>query len=189
MEENAARHHLIPLGEDRNAFKYLLLLCLTCHAEVDDKTTGETLYPPERLIQMKAAHEGRNGAALASLGSIGDEQLTDLLLEVFTPPIDRLRTIAEQLERTGVASADTVAELKQLVTILGESFPGPDARTANSLAYAAEVFSGIRLRDAATALASAADSFSGMRLDRTAKELRSAASEMINASEQARGWQ
>lgn len=68
------------------SFSNLLILCLPHHGEVDDRKTGETLYPVETLTLWKSGHEGANGPALAALGPIDEETLTRLLTQVFSPP-------------------------------------------------------------------------------------------------------
>lgn len=45
VAENSPRHRLLPAGEDRNSFKYLMLLCTPHHDEIDDRLNGEKLYP------------------------------------------------------------------------------------------------------------------------------------------------
>ena len=70
----------------------MLLLCLPHHSEVDDRLTGERFYPPEVLRKWKADHEGSNALALAALGSVDEDILIEMLLDVFTPdPGDRHR--------------------------------------------------------------------------------------------------
>lgn len=54
--------------------------------EVDDKTTGEKLYPASTLLQWKARHEGTDGPALAALGTLDEGQLTELLENAFAHP-------------------------------------------------------------------------------------------------------
>jgi hypothetical protein len=144
-------------AEQCAAFSNLLILCLPHHAEVDDRKTGEKLYPPHVLRKWKADHEGRNGAALAALGPIDEESLTQLLLDVFTPPVKRLQQIADQLEKTGTLNARTVIELRDVIDIMTSSPAGPDAQTAEMLAEAAEVFGSRRFRDTVEALGEAAD--------------------------------
>ena len=143
--------------EERDAFGNLLLLCLPHHSEVDDKKTGEKLYPPPKLHEWKAKHEGRNGPALAALGSMEEENLMELMIELFAPPVKRLEKIADRLEKTGTLNAETVAELRQIVDVLTDIPAGPDARTATALGYAAEVFGHSGFVQAASALAHAAD--------------------------------
>ena len=143
--------------EERDAFSNLLLLCLPHHTEVDDKKTGEKLYPPELLREWKAKHEGSNGTALAALGPIEEERLTELIVGLFAPPVKRLEKIAERLEKTGALNAETVVELRQIIDVLTDTPAGPDARTATALGYAAKVFGRSGFYQAATALAHAAD--------------------------------
>ena len=51
-------------------------------------------------MQWKADHEGSNAKALAALGTVDEERLTNLLLEVFSPP--HQETPADhQLEKAG----------------------------------------------------------------------------------------
>jgi hypothetical protein len=144
------------------AFSNLLLLCLPHHAEVDDRKTGEKLYPPDLLRKWKTDHEGENGAALAALGPIDEESLTELLTVAFTPPIKRLQQIADQLEKTGTLNAQTVTELRQIVEVM-QSYPaGPDDRIAALLSEAAETFSNRAFYQAAQQLSEAAEVISTM---------------------------
>jgi hypothetical protein len=80
------------------SFSNLLILCLPHHGEVDDRKTGETLYPVETLTRWKADYEGANGPALAVLGPVDDETLARLLTQVFSPPA---RRAGDLLDRVG----------------------------------------------------------------------------------------
>jgi hypothetical protein len=153
----APRHDPSLTTEQCNAFRNLLLLCLPHHGEVDDRKTGERLYPPDKLRKWKQTHEGSNGPALAMLGPVDEDSLTELLLEVFDPPVKRLEKIADQLEQTGTLNARTVLQLRQLVDVLSSAPPGPDTRTAALLAQAADIFSTGAFRESARALGQAAD--------------------------------
>lgn len=144
------------------AFGNLLLLCVPHHAEVDDGKTGEKLYLSHVLRKWKADHEGRNGAALAALGPIDEESLTELLLNVFAPPVKRLQQIADQLEETGTLNAQTVMELRQVVEVMASSPAGPDVRTAAMLAEAAGIYSSREFRERVKELREAADLISVM---------------------------
>lgn len=182
VRPNAPRFDKKMSDEERDSFVNLLLLCLPHHTEVDDKKTGEERYPPDLLHKWKIDHEGSNGPALAELGSIREERLTELLVDVFSPPVERLQAIAERLEETGTLNAGTVAELRQIVDVLTNTPAGPDGRTAASLGFAAEVFGDRNFRKAATSLAAAADALPSSneiaRL-REAAEIISAASRNI----------
>jgi hypothetical protein len=102
-------------------------------------------------------YEGSNGLALAGLGPVDEDTLTELLLGVITPPVERLQQIADQLEETGTLNAGTVAQLRQVVDVLTSTPAGPGARTAAMLGHAAEVFSTRASRNAAASLREAAD--------------------------------
>jgi hypothetical protein len=153
----APRHDPALTPEQCNAFSNLLVLCLPHHGEVDDKITGEKLYPPELLWRWKTEHEGGNGPALAALGSVDEDTLTELLLEVFDPPVKRLEKIADQLEKTGTLNAQAMVQLRQVVDVLASTPAGPDTRTAALLAQAADIFSTSGFRASAASLATAAD--------------------------------
>lgn len=157
----APRHDPTLTAEECNAFSNLLLLCLPHHGEVDDRKTGEKLYPVETLIDWKLDHEGSNAPALAALGSIDEDSLTELLLDVFDPPVKRLEKIADQLEETGTLNAQTLIQLRQVVDVLASTTSGPDTRTAALLAQAADVFSTHAFQTAAAALGQAADILPG----------------------------
>jgi hypothetical protein len=153
----APRHDPTLKRWELDAFSNLLLLCLAHHGEVDDRKTGEKLYPPEVLLRWKTDHEGRNGPALAALGMVDEAKLTELLLGVFTPPLKRLEQITDRLEKTGILNAQTLIELRQVVDIMTSTPAGPDAATVALLAEAAEVFGDHAFQTAATSLAEAAD--------------------------------
>ncbi|MGV9309534.1 hypothetical protein ACWDLG_39725 [Nonomuraea sp. NPDC003727] len=160
---------------ERDAFKNLILVCLAHHAEIDDSEYGEELYPPDLLLKWKREHEGEHGPALARLLPMTEERLGKLLSEFFTAPIARLEKIADQLERTGTLTADSLEDLRQVITMLQETPGGTDARTARTLAFAAEVFSSHDLRKSATSLGYAAERLPGVLrdLDRKINQLRS----------------
>lgn len=164
----AGRHVASMNWAQLNAFTNLLLLCLPHHSEVDDKKTGEKLYPPELLRQWKTRHEGSNGPALAQLGPVDEDVLTELLASAFEPPIKRLERIADQLEKTGSLTAGTVTELRQVIDVL---VGGPDQRTAHLLMSAAEMLSVHDLSGTARTLMSAAEILSTSNLPGSARKL------------------
>ena len=153
------------------SFGNLLILCLPHHGEVDDKKTGETLYPVETLTQWKTDHEGANGPALAALGPVDEETLTGLLTEVFSPPARRLQQIADQLEKTGTLTARTLVQLRQVIRVLNAEPAGISADTAEMLAYAAGVFGKSRFSDAVEQLGAAADTLSSRTMDARISDL------------------
>ena len=138
-------------------FGNLLLLCLPHHSEVDDRKTGGKLYPPEVLIKWKTDHEGSNGPALAALGPVDEDSLTELLLDVFTPPLERLQQITDQLEETGTLNAQTVVELRQVIEVMSTTPMGLDAQIAVMMVDAAEVYGDPKFHQAAMALADTAE--------------------------------
>ena len=97
------------------------------------------------------------GQSWPSWGPIDEETLTDLLLEVFTPPVERLQQIADQLEKTGKVNAQNVGELRQVIEVMMDSAYRPDPDVAAVLAEAAEVYGSHRFLQAAESLAEAAD--------------------------------
>lgn len=156
-------------------FSNLLLLCLPHHSEVDDRKTGEKLYPPPVLMKWKTDHEGSNGAALAALGTIDEDSLTDLLLDVFTPPLERLAQIADRLEETGTINAQTVVELRQVIEVMSTTSAGLDGQTAALLAEAAEVYGNPSFHEAAVLLADAADILPSQELSEKISQLQNVA--------------
>jgi hypothetical protein len=122
--------------------------------------------------------EGTNGQALAALGSIDEDSLTELLLDVFDPPLQRLEKIARQPEQTGTLNARTVTQLRQVVDVMTSTPAGPDLRTAQALAFAADVFSTRAFQNAATALGQAADI-----LPHYARRMGDSATKMIQAAD------
>jgi hypothetical protein len=111
VRPGAARFSSQIPDEVRDSFTNLLLLCLPHHGEVDDKKTGAKLYPPKTLREWKIRHEGSNGPALAVLGQVDEDSIAELLTGAFSPPIERLQSIARQLEQTGTLNAAAVQEL------------------------------------------------------------------------------
>ncbi|MDW5330815.1 hypothetical protein [Plantactinospora sp. KLBMP9567] len=142
---------------ERDSFKNLLLLCLPHHTEVDDRKTGEKLYPPETLLEWKKNHEGHHNAALNRIGPVDKDVIMDIIAGVFEPPLKRLEAIAEQLERTGTLNAESVAELKEVISVLTENPIGPDARTVRALADAADRLGGVSFSRTVGRLSEAAD--------------------------------
>jgi hypothetical protein len=173
VRPEAARHRPKLPPEERDSFKHLLLLCLPHHEEVDDEKTGEELYPPKLLHEWKANHEGRNGPALAALGTIQPNQVIDLLTAAFTPPLDRLKAITKQLEQTGAVTAETVAELQDVLAVMSAPTLGIDARTARLLAFAAEVLGTSSFEKSARMLGDAADTLPTVvrRIENAAEEI------------------
>jgi hypothetical protein len=125
----------------RASFSNLLILCLPHHGEVDDRRSGETLYPVDTLTRWKANHEGANGPALAALGPMDEETLARLLTQVFSPPARRLQQIADQLEKTGTLTAQNLPQLRQVVQVMNEGPTRANADLAEMLSYAADVLS------------------------------------------------
>jgi len=164
VRPGAARFDPAIDDEIRDAFTNLLLLCLPHHGEVDDRKTGEQKYPPELLHKWKIQHEGGDGPALAALGRVDEESIGELLAEAFSPPIERLQSIADQLEQTGTLNAEALLQLRQVVHVLRDSPDGPDWRTAQVLGQAAEVFGTRSFTTAAGQLRSAADVIDMSRL-------------------------
>ncbi len=157
--------------DERDAFTNLLLLCQAHHDEVDDPRDGEQRYPASLLLRWKSRHEGADGPALAALGRIDPDELSALLTAVFTPPLQRLEAITQRLERTGEVNAQTVRELKQVISVLSVTSEGFDARTARTLGYAAEVLGSSSFHTAAR------------RLDHAAEVLPDAADKMVRAAQ------
>ena len=163
-------------------FTNLLVLCLPHHGEVDDRKTGESLYPVSLLVQWKADHEGSSAPALAALGAVDEERLTSLLLEVFSPPVKRLQQIADQLERTGTLTSRTVSDLRQVVRVMADGPARSDLLAAELLAEAAVVFGSHRFSDTAEGLSQAAGILSGKAMDARITRLHDAADALADAS-------
>jgi hypothetical protein len=157
VKPGAARFNAAIPDEERDAFTNLLLLCLPHHGDVDDKKTGERMYPPELLRGWKTKHEGRDGPALAGLGRVDEDSIGELLAEAFSPPIERLQSIADQLEQTGTLNAAALLQLRQVVRVLRDSSVGVDRHTALMLAEAADIYGTGSFTRAAAQLYSAAD--------------------------------
>ena len=175
-------------AEDCALYTNLLILCLPHHGEVDDRKTGERDYPVPLLLQWKADHEGANAQALAALGAVDEERLTSLLLEVFSPPVERLQQIADQLERTGTLTSRTVGELRQIIRVMADGPPRSVTFTAELLGQAAELLGSRRFHDAVEELSAAAGILGARDMDtrisnlHDAAELLSAASRRIQRS-------
>jgi hypothetical protein len=172
FRKNAQIAHIVPVEpgqpryrpmdpREREAFANLILLCLAHHAEVDDRLIGERDYPESLLLDWKRQHEGANGSTLAQLGPISEDELTDLMIRDFTPPIERLEAIADQLQKTGTLNQESVAELKQIIGVIQDGGLGIDQRTAANLAAAAEMLGTREFSAAAAKLAHAAEVLPG----------------------------
>jgi hypothetical protein len=180
VAEGAPRFKQMPESE-RDSFPNLLLLCYPHHNEIDDEETGEELYPATLLRRWKTRHEGENAPALQALPPLDEDTLNDLLVSVFTPPVERLAVIAAQLEKTGVVNAQTVLELKNIVGVMAEMPGGLDSRTVTALGHAAEVFGNSNFTTAAKGLAFSAEALNLGALRETARMLMTAA-DQISAS-------
>jgi len=55
------------------------------------------------------------------------------LIEIAEPPLERLETITLRLEATGTVTAETVAELKQIISAMSMTNLDVDSRTASRL--------------------------------------------------------
>jgi hypothetical protein len=146
-------------ARERDSFANLLLLCTAHHEEVDGKG-GEDRYPPEALRRWKAQHEGAAGSVLKNLTVPSTDALMRKLIEIAEPPLERLETITLRLEETGTVTAETVAELKQIIGAMSMTNLDVDGRTASSLSYT-EVFGTGNFRTAARQLAHAAEVLPG----------------------------
>ncbi len=161
-------------AEERDSFGNLLLLCLAHHEEVDGK--GGTLrYPPEVLRKWKQKREGENGPVLGKLSVPDADALLEALTAIAEPPLNRLEAITVRLEETGVATADTVAELKQIIEAISLSGLAVSRRTADALVYAADALNPGKLGQTARILAEAADKLDANKLDAAARALMTAA--------------
>jgi hypothetical protein len=170
-------------AEDCALYTNLLVLCLPHHGEVDDRRTGEKNYPVPLLMRWKADHEGSNAQALAALGAVDEETLTNLLLEVFTPPVKRLQQIADQLEETGHLTSHTVAELRQVIQVMAEGPTGADMLVAEMLANTADVLGTARFSQMAEELAMAADILGSADIGTKISSLHQAAEMLAHASD------
>ncbi|MER7420025.1 hypothetical protein ABT346_25150 [Micromonospora peucetia] len=170
VRPGAARYREDLPAEERDSFSNLILLCLGHHEEVDGDAR---LYPPELLRRWKADHEGPDSSVLSRLRVADVESLMKVLTELAAPPLARLEVITKQLEETGTVTAETVAELKQIIRTMAASESGIDARTARALAYSAEVFGTASFNRNAKDLAHAAEVLPGIvrRMEESTRRL------------------
>jgi hypothetical protein len=150
----------------RDSFQYLLLLCLPHHSAVDDRVNGEKLYPPDLLLRWKQDHEGRDNALLNRLKIASEELLVETLERIFEPPLKRLASLAERLERTGEVNERSVAELRRIISLLQDTPITVNERVAWSLASSADTFSSMNLRKIADDLLQASDILSHLPRNR-----------------------
>jgi len=85
------------------------------------------------------------------------DALMNKLIEIAEPPLERLEAITQRLEETGTVTAETVAELKQVIDAMSTTDIGVDARTASALSYAAEVLGTSSFSNTASQLLHAAE--------------------------------
>ncbi|MEU4791392.1 hypothetical protein AB0F95_16985 [Micromonospora tulbaghiae] len=170
VKPGAARYRGDLPAHERDSFSNLILLCLGHHEEVDGDAQ---LYPPELLKQWKVEHEGADSSVLSRLKVTDVATLMKALTELAAPPLERLEVITKQLEETGTVTAETVAELKQIIRTMSSSESGIDARTARALAQSAEVFGTNSFDRSARALAHAAEVLPSIvsRMERSANRL------------------
>jgi hypothetical protein len=157
---------------ERDSFANLLLLCTAHHEEVDG-SDGEARYPPETLREWKAQHQGAASSVLETLTVPSADALMRKLAEIAEPPLERLETITLRLEETGTVTAETVAELKQIIGAMSTTIIDVDGRTASSLSYAAEMLGTGSFITAARQLAHAAEVLPGTvsHLERAASKV------------------
>lgn len=62
------------------------------------------------------------------------DALGELLAELAEPPLQRLEAVTKRLEETGVANAETVRELKQIISTMATMDGGVSAPSARALA-------------------------------------------------------
>jgi hypothetical protein len=103
-----------------------------------------------------------------------------LLLDVFTPPLERLAQIANQLEETGTLNAQTVVELRQVIEVMSTTSTGLDGQTAALLAEAAEVYGNPSFHESAVRLADAVDFLPSQQLSDKISQLQEVA-DMLSA--------
>lgn len=172
VRPGAPRYRPDMSARERDAFENLLLLCLPHHEDVDGQGADD-FFSPETLREWKIEHEGESGSILNVLRFPDTDVLIKVLTELAEPPLERLEAIAQQLEETGVATRETVIELRQIVGALSATGFGIDTRTAMHLREAAEVLGAGSLAKTATYLREAADKLpsTAARLEKVAKRL------------------
>ncbi|WP_328324402.1 hypothetical protein OHA70_33215 [Kribbella sp. NBC_00382] len=141
-------------ASERDSFSNLLLLCYPHHTEVDG---DEERYPPERLREWKNEHDGPELAALSVAAVPDPDTFVDFLATIAKPPLDRLESITERLEKTGEVTEETVGELRYLVGMISSSETGVDAQSARNLAVAAEILSSVNIKQSASWLLTVSD--------------------------------
>lgn len=154
----------------RDSFANLLLLCYPHHNEVDD---DEERYPAERLREWKEKHDGPELAALNGVTLPDPDTFMDLLAAAAKPPLDRLESITERLEKSGQATEETVRELRYVVNLMSSSDAGVDAQSARNLAVAAELLSSVNIDKSAVWLLNASEMLPGVveRLEEVVRQL------------------
>ena len=156
VRPGAARYRPNMSTNERDSFANVLLLCQAHHTDVDGKATRH-LFPPELLKKWKQQHEGAAGSVLNRLLTPDTDLLMKKLMKIAEPPLERLEDITRRLKETGTVTSDTVAELKQVISALSISQVGVDARTANSLSFAAEILGNSRFDSTVQRLSHAAE--------------------------------
>jgi hypothetical protein len=158
VRPNAPRYRADLDAERRDRFGHLILLCIPHHSVVDDRVTGESKYPADLLLKWKKKHEGQDYDRLRNVTFAGGLDNVGAYLErVFQPPVKRLEALADRLQETGELNEKSLLELKRIVRLMSESPTNVDARTASTLAQAADVLSVLSLKKTAQDLLNAAD--------------------------------
>ena len=87
---SSARFDPAMTEEERNSLSNLLYVCRICHAKIDSHPHGERDYSVDRLLTIKAAHEGAVAAALeeamATVSFRELERATQWVTQVPPPP-------------------------------------------------------------------------------------------------------
>ncbi|HUY45520.1 MAG TPA: hypothetical protein VMV92_07320 [Streptosporangiaceae bacterium] len=82
------------------------------------KASTTLIVPGQEHFSIQArrsAAEPREKPELKHLTITSTDALTRKLIEIAKPPLERLETITQRPEETGTVTAETVAELKQVI--------------------------------------------------------------------------
>ncbi|MFG2895049.1 HNH endonuclease signature motif containing protein [Streptomyces sp. NPDC048248] len=179
FEEGGKRFDAAWSVKERNSFDNLLLLCGPHHEEVDGP--GSDQYPVKVLLAWKHAREADGLDALAGLGELTRNELSEMITSAQSEIVDRLGPALDEFAKTAPELADLLrVATKELADPRVHGF-GISEDGIRKLHRSADVFA--NLEDSAYMLARAADSLKN--LEDNASTLARAASTLRNLEDNA----
>ncbi|MCE4943191.1 hypothetical protein LVX13_08625 [Streptomyces albulus] len=179
FEEGGKRFDPTWSVKERNSFDNLILLCNPHHEEVDGPDSDN--YPVKVLLGWKHAREADGLDALAGLGELTKNELSEMIATAQSELVDRIGPALDEFSKTAPELADLLkAVTKELADPRVHGF-GISEDGITMLHKSARTFA--NLDDSASVLANAADTL--RNLEDSANTLAKAASALRNLEDSA----